>query len=511
MTSEALIAQAGQLLAQGRMREALGLIQDGRARAGHDARLAFAHGVLALEAGDPRQAICVLRESLALDPSRPEALIPFARALAPANKIVLLQRWAKLSPLDATPLIDLSHAYRDSGAPDQALVAAQAALTLDRQSVRAWSAYGAACHAQGQLDHAIQAFCTALALSPHDRSAWINLSLVHSENSHPAQALWSITRAHYLAPGLGDAEWGMGLNLWMMGHLPQAWTWFEGRLARPGMVRADIAAKPQWHGEDFAGRTLLLWAEQGQGDSLQFIRYYDQIKARGGRVIIEVQPSLKRLFQGQQHYDAVFARGEALEPFDLQLAMMSAPYVFQTDATHIPAPIPYLRAPGQFKLAGTAGLKVGLVWAGNPGNVTADRVRSAALSIYLPLLSIPGIHFYALQVGTRGGVGTLPPHDNLTDLAPALEDFSVTADALTQIDLLISTCTSVPHLAGAMGRPVWLVLNKSSDYRWGLNGATTAWYPSFRLYRQRVLRDWQQPIADIARDLEQWVKQIAGT
>jgi hypothetical protein len=277
------------------------------------------------------------------------------------------------------------------------------------------------------------------------------------------------------------------------------------------MVRPDIAAKPCWRGEDFAGRTLLLWAEQGQGDSLQFIRYYDQIKARGGRVIIEVQPSLKRLFQAQHHYDAVFARGDPLPPFDLQLAMMSAPFVFQTDAAHIPAPIPYLRAPGQFKLAHKPGLKVGLVWAGNPGNVTADRVRSASLSIYLPLLAIPGIHFYALQVGVRGGTGTIPPLDNLTDLAPELADFSVTADALAQIDLLITTCTSVPHLAGAMGRPVWLLLNKSSDYRWGLEGATTAWYPSFRLYRQQVLRDWRHPIAEIARDLERWVRQGPGS
>jgi tetratricopeptide (TPR) repeat protein len=511
MTSEALIAQAGQLLAQGRMHEALTLIQDARAHAIHDARLAFAHGVLSLEARDPRQAICVLRESLALDPSRPEALIPFARALAPANKIALLQRWAKLSPQDATPLIDLSHAYRDSDAPDQAREAAEAALKLDRQSVTACGALGAACHAGGQLDQAIQAFCTALSLAPFDRSAWINLSLAHSEYSNPAQALWSITRAHYLAPGLGDAEWGMGLHLWMIGRLPQAWTWFEGRLARPGMVRPDIAAKPCWRGEDFAGRTLLLWAEQGQGDSLQFIRYYDQIKARGGRVIIEVQPSLKRLFQAQHHYDAVFARGDPLPPFDLQLAMMSAPFVFQTDAAHIPAPIPYLRAPGQFKLAHKPGLKVGLVWAGNPGNVTADRVRSASLSIYLPLLAIPGIHFYALQVGVRGGTGTIPPLDNLTDLAPELADFSVTADALAQIDLLITTCTSVPHLAGAMGRPVWLLLNKSSDYRWGLEGATTAWYPSFRLYRQQVLRDWRHPIAEIARDLERWVRQGPGS
>jgi hypothetical protein len=360
------------------------------------------------------------------------------------------------------------------------------------------------------LDEALIAFCTALSLAPFDRSAWINLSLAQSENSDPARAWWSITRAHYLAPGLGDAEWGMGLHLWMMGHLPQAWTWFEGRLARPGMVRPSIAAKPTWRGENFVGRTLLLWAEQGQGDSLQFIRYYDQIKARGGRVIIEVQPSLKRLFQAQQHYDAVFAQGEALEPFDLQLAMMSAPFVFQTDAATIPAPIPYLRAPGQFKLVPRTGLKVGLVWAGNPGNVTADRVRSAELSIYLPLLSIPGIQFYALQVGARSGIGTIPPHDNLTDIGSELADFSVTADALAQMDLLISTCTSVPHLAGAMGRPVWLLLNKSSDYRWGLNGASTAWYPSFRLYRQQVLRDWQQPIAEITRDLERWVKQIAA-
>jgi hypothetical protein len=360
-------------------------------------------------------------------------------------------------------------------------------------------ALGVAYHAQGHLHQAQLALAKAATLGPAIRVNWINLSLVLTEAQLPHAANRCLMRAYHLAPGLGDVEWGIGLNLWLMGHLKSAWPWFEGRLLRPGIIPAHCRSKAQWRGENFSGRTLLLWAEQGHGDSLQFLRYYDTIKARGGRVIVQVQPALKRLMQLQNRYDAVYALGEAVEPFDLHLAMMSAPSIFQTDLETIPAPIPYLTAPDLYDLPKprqASVLKVGLVWAGNPGNVTADRVRSFDFETFGPVLACQGVQFYSLQVGR-----TAPLPDAVIDLAADLTDFAVTADALSQLDMLISSCTSVPHLAGALGKPVWLALNKASDYRWGQNGTTTPWYPNFKLYRQPVLRDWSQPMAQIAADL----------
>ena len=496
---QAILQTAANLAAQGQTQAAIAVIVRARAADPNSAQLAWAQGVLAQEARDPKQAIDAFRQAIALAPDVTQAYGPFAACLAPLGRIPLLQYWAQLMPHDPAPLVAQSHAWREAGRTIEAVDLASAALAIHAYAAEAWMALGVAHHAQGQLQQAQSALATALILAPAARVNWINLSLVLTESHMPQAANLCLIRAHHLAPGLGDAEWGIGLNLWLIGQLKAAWPWFEGRLLRPGIIPPHCRSIKQWRGENFAGQTLLLWAEQGHGDSLQFLRYYDMIKARGGRVIVQVQPALKRLCQLQNRYDAVYAQGEAVEPFDLQLAMMSAPSIFETSSDTIPAPIPYLTAPGLYDLpkprqAGM--LKVGLVWAGNPGNVTADRVRSFDIETYAPVMAVKGVQFYSLQVGRSG-----PLPDQVIDLAPDLTDFAVTAAALSQLDLLISSCTSVPHLAGALGRPVWLALNKASDYRWGQLGAATPWYPTFKLYRQEVLRDWSHPMARIAEDL----------
>jgi tetratricopeptide (TPR) repeat protein len=496
---QAIIQAAAQLAAQGQTQAAISVIVQARAGNPHSAQLAWAQGVLAQEARDPKQAIDAFRQAIALAPDLAQAYGPFAACLAPLGRIRLLAHWAQLMPLDPAPLLAQSHAWREAGRAMDAVELAKAALAINANAADAWMALGVAYHAQGQLTAAQTALAKALSLAPAARVNWINLSLVLTEAQLPQAANLCLMRAYHLAPGLGDAEWGIGLNLWLMGQLPSAWVWFEGRLLRPGIVPAHCRSIAQWRGEDFAQRNLLLWAEQGHGDSLQFLRYYDVVKARGGRVIVQVQPALKRLYQLQNRYDGVYAHGEAVESFDLHLAMMSAPWIFQTKLETIPAPIPYLTAPGLYELPKPRQggvLKVGLVWAGNPGNVTADRVRSFDLETYAPILACQGVQFYSLQVGR-----SLPLPDQVIDLAPDLTDFAVTADALSQLDLLISSCTSVPHLAGALGKPVWLALNKASDYRWGQTGTTTPWYPTFKLYRQEVLRDWSHPMTQIAEDL----------
>jgi Flp pilus assembly protein TadD len=494
-----IIQTAAQLAAKGQTQTAISVIVQARLQNPYSAQLAWAQGILAQEARDPKQAINAFRQAIALAPEMTQAYGPFAACLAPLGRMALLQHWARLMPHDPAPLLAQSHAWRDSGQAREAVDLAFSALLLNAQSPEAWMALGVAHHALGQLQKAQNALAKALVLSPASRVNWINLSLILTEAQMPALANLCLMRAYHLVPGMGDAEWGIGLNLWLMEQLESAWPWFEGRLLRPGIVPAHCRTAAPWRGENFAGKTLLLWAEQGHGDSLQFLRYYDLIKARGGRVIVQVQPALKRLMQYQNRYDAVYAHGEAVEAFDLHLAMMSAPSIFNTTFETIPASIPYLTAPGLYHLPKPRQadqLKVGLVWAGNPGNVTADRVRSFDIETYGPVLKCAGVQFYSLQVGR-----TAPLPEKVIDLAPDLTDFAVTADALSELDFLISSCTSVPHLAGALGKPVWLALNKASDYRWGQNGATTPWYPTFKLYRQEILRDWSQPMAQIAADL----------
>jgi tetratricopeptide (TPR) repeat protein len=494
--SDGLLAQAGQLLAQGHAALAAKLIADARITNSQSARLAFAEGVIARERGDLVLAITCLREAMALDPTAADPYLPFAQSLAAPGRINLLTRWGRLSPHDPQPLIRLSHSWREMGKSALAISAAQEAILRQPQAADGHMALGVAQHATGDLAQACDSLCAALALAPDHFSATINLALALFEFRGPKTALYAVERALALNPNSGDAAWTKGMYLLALGDFEPGWRWYEGRLNRPGIMRSEIANRPIWRGEDFAGQTLLLWAEQGQGDSLQFIRFYDQIKARGGRVIVEVQPSLKALFEGQQRFDRVIARGEATGAFDLHLPMMSAAHIFKVQPETL-AQSPYLRITYSSgidltSLAQRHARKIGLVWAGNPGNATIDRVRSMELAALAPLLDLTDTVFFSLQLG---GHDQLP--GGVIDLAPQLVNFAATADVLGQLDLVISVDTSVVHLAGALGLPCFVLLPAASDWRWQQARPDSPLYPSLKLFRQDRLGDWSGPIARI--------------
>jgi tetratricopeptide (TPR) repeat protein len=294
----------------------------------------------------------------------------------------------------------------------------------------------------------------------------------------------------------------------LFGNLRQGWERFEARLKVPSSLRPQRSfAQPTWNGEPFTGKTLLVWAEQGLGDTFMFVRYLPLVKALGGRVLLETQPALTAVAATCKGVDLVISKGVALPPFDLQISLMSLPWVFQTDLDSIPADVPYLGVPKTVahrqelleKLgAGQGGPRIGLVWAGGSSHAR-DLERSLSGAALAPLAALSGVSWFSLQVGRQD----IPPLPGLVSLEPLLQSFSDTALALDSMDLLITVDTSVAHLAGAMGIPTLLLLARQPDYRWMLDRLDSPWYPTLRLYRQPAYGDWGGVIQQVITDLTQ--------
>ena len=256
--------------------------------------------------------------------------------------------------------------------------------------------------------------------------------------------------------------------------------------------------QPQWDGSDLSGHTILLHTEQGFGDALQFIRYLPLVTQRGGRIIIQCQAELQRLFQIMAGDCPVMARGQPLPAFDVHCPLLSLPRVFGTTLGTIPRQVPYLHAAHAMvenwreRLAVDAGsLNVGLAWAGHPA-FKGDRLRSPRhLSLLAPLVKIRKARFVSLQKGEASNQTRNPPEGmNLVDWTEELKDFADTAALIANLDLVISSDTAVVHLAGAMGKPVWVLLPFAPDWRWLLEREDSPWYPTMRLFRQPAIGDW---------------------
>ncbi|MBS0325338.1 MAG: hypothetical protein JSS46_02180, partial [Proteobacteria bacterium] len=272
---------------------------------------------------------------------------------------------------------------------------------------------------------------------------------------------------------------------------------------------------PMWAGQSLAGRTVLLRCEQGVGDVVQFIRYAPLVKALGATVLLELRPGLGALANAFPGVDAAFTQGAPLPTFDYWIGLLDLPRVFETTLNTIPAATPYLRADPRRvehwreRLASYDGLKVGLVWAGDPRH-PHDRERSIPLNAFAPLIRIAGVHFFSLQKGSAAAALTSAPFGRpIVDLGNSLDDYADTAAAIDTLDLIVTVDTSVAHLGGALGRPVWTLLAKPAEWRWLEEGNATPWYPTMRLFRQGNPGDWGPVIECVSAALAS-VRDAAG-
>jgi len=394
------------------------------------------------------------------------------------------------------------------GRHKEALADFDRALAIQPDIVEALTSRGNALHGLDRHEDAVASFDRALALQPAHVDAHYNRGIVlHGLNRH-AEAVASYQRALALQPNHADAHWNEALSRLALGDFAEGWKKFEWRwwtsdCRTPGLK----FPQPLWRGEPIDGRSILLYAEQGLGDTIQFVRYVPMVAERGAKVVLAVHSELKELLSSVAGAAAVFGENEPLPGTEFQCPLLSLPLAFGTTMETTPAKVPYLSANDaavaqwRERLPQTAALRVGLVWSGNP-TFKYDRRRSPQLSQVSPLLATRGVVFYSLNPGIgESDVAALAAHPNVVHLGSQFRNFSDTAAVISFVDLVISSDTAVAHLAGAIGRPAWIMLHDSPDWRWALDRERSSWYPSARLFRQERAGDWAGVVARMQNEL----------
>jgi tetratricopeptide (TPR) repeat protein len=496
-----------------------------------------------LAAADYPGAIDPLRRVLNLTPDSPPAhgnlaLALWRNKLAPQAEIHC-RRALALNPNYVAAHRILAELLRERNAPD-ALAGYDRLLELDPDSFMAHNNRGLLLSKLGRRREADASFARALELKPgnphvrfnqlmmrpdgaaaearecclraleerpDDPDIMTNLAIVLQFSGRYDEAKAQYERVLSIAPDHLSAQFNRSLLLLLQGEYATGWTAYESRW-RLLEVKKPPFPQPQWQGEDLHGKTILLNAEQGFGDTIQALRYIPAVAARGARIALRLDRPVVRLaasLPGNLIITPTKARPPA---FDVWCPLLSLPRILRTRIESIPADVPYLGVrPGivarwRQRLSHMAGLKVGLVWAGSPNHVNDFR-RSIDLERLKPMLDVAGASFVALQVGARAhDVAKLPP-GTMTDVSAALTDFAETAGAIVNLDLVIAVDTAVVHVAGALAKPAWVMLPFSPDWRWLLDRTDSPWYPTLRLYRQPAPADWDSVIARAAADLRE--------
>jgi len=468
------------------------------------------------EAGRRQEAIQFYRQVLDCQPHNLEALNNLAIALKQEKQfteaIALLRQALTIEPNAPYLHNNLANILWQENQLEAAKAHYQQALTANPNYADAWYGLGNVFASLGELDRAINSYQQALSRNPNYPETYNNLGNVLQAQGKLKEALDCYKKTLELNPNHPGARWNQGFTLLLAGDLQRGFTEYEWRWQmRGGNFRSPRNfPQPLWDGSDILGKRILLHCEQGFGDTIQFVRYVDLVKQRVGefgRVILECPKPLFRLCESLLRLDQLILEGHALPEFDVYAPLMSLPRILGTTLATIPADIPYLYAediPTSFYLfkkeaaVREVPLKIGIVWAGNPF-YPGDRSRYRACSPqhFLQLLdykiaaNLP-IQLYSLQKEVTEAELPLLSANNIRDIGSKLKDFADTANAIAPLDLVISVDTAVAHLAGAMGKPVWVLLPFAPDWRWMLNRVDSPWYPSImRLFRQPKPGDWE--------------------
>ena len=360
----------------------------------------------------------------------------------------------------------------------------------------------------GDLDGAEQSLRRELEINPNCADAAVNLGVVLQEKHRVGEAIACYRQAIELNPHHPVLHWNFAIASLLAGNYETGWNeyewrWQVKRKAKPKFVQ------PEWDGKALDGRRILLYAEQGFGDTLMFVRYGLMVAGAGGQVMVECQPPLKRLLGAMPELERVVGQGEPLPGFEVQAPLMSLPRILGRRVETEYRWQPYLRAPEAVRVGLPVyprALRVGVVWASNPQHpVFAD--KSLPLARWEPIIGVEGVEFFSLQVDADPeALDYMRGRPRLHRLAEPLRDFAETAAVIAQLDLVISVDTAVAHLAGGMGQAVWVLLSHGADWRWLLKRSDSPWYPTMRLFRQPARGDWDSVTGEVARHLKALVE-----
>ncbi|HMA51626.1 MAG TPA: tetratricopeptide repeat protein, partial [Magnetospirillaceae bacterium] len=407
-----------------------------------------------------------------------------------------------------------ARSFKDRARPEGAEASYRRVAALRPAASMGWVNLGDVLKELGRTEEALACTERAVIADPTSAAGWNNRGHLFQGQGRLTLAEAALRRALRLQPGYAAAHLNLGMTLLQAGRFEEGWRHYEWwRATAPLLAGWRPPPEKRWSGQDLKGKTLLLSGEQGLGDVLQFSRYASVFADLGARVLLQVHPPLVRLLASLPGAALTLPMGEAPPEFDYHLPMMSAPAALGTRLETIPAKIPYLTADPELaerwrgRLSGLSGLKVGLVWGGNPRDQDpaarlVDRRRSMALSEFSPLLAISGISFVSLQKGVPAAqVASLPLDLRPFDAMEEVEDFADTAALIANLDLVISVDTSVAHLAGALGKPVWILSRFDGCWRWLQDRDDSPWYPTARLFRQRSPGDWAEVVARVREAL----------
>ena len=515
----------------------------------HEARFLLGNALLTL--GFPEKAISHYQFLIRLDNRRTDTLNNLGVALQQIGKLQeaedVLRRVLCINE-SAKAYFNLGNLLCHAKKADEAQEAYRSALTLDPDNTEVLNNLGTLFYTQGKHEDAAWCYRQATLRKPDFLIAHLNLGNVFREGGKSREAIGAYRRVLALDPFHASAHLFQGMELFALGQLAGAiasyrkslslepdnaaahnnlgialllqgnyvegWKEYESRL-QCGGAGVPTLVEPIWRGEEKPGKTLLIMAEQGAGDTLQFIRYVGLIRSKFRRVTVACQKGLGRLLEESGVADTVeeYDSSDPMTPdYDACTVLMSLPLLSGNLLPYTP-PLPYLKAKAtrvnewQKRLVEVAGKRVGITWSGNPDHFN-DANRSCPLRLLVPLSEIHGISLVSLQTGKEGecpAVSTLA-HTVL----PFLTDYAETAAAIQNLDLVITVDTSVAHLAGALGKPVWLLLPFLPDWRWGLGGDCTPWYPTMRLFRQPRPGDWRTVMAKVRAELDHYARQKAA-
>ena len=396
----------------------------------------------------------------------------------------------------------------------------QQAIEYCPESSRTFNNLGNAYRELDLLDEAIKSLEKAIELDPNYAEAFSNLGWTLFRLQEYQQSKEYFKKAIKINPSLSPAVFNLSLCQLTLGEFEEGWINYEERMKQPlYQKKIDPLNKPQWDGsQELDGKAIYIHAEQGLGDTIQFCRYIKLLAARGAKVLFEPQVQLKRLLKNIDGVSQLLESGQVIPPYDYHCPLMSLPLAFKTNQDTIPNDVPYIfseeskKIYWKEKLAAISGLKVGLVWSGgfrpnNPELWGVNQRRNMSFEL-ISQLNTEGIEFFSLQKG-EGAEAELKKYkdklwqsDNLHNFADELHDFSDTAALIEQLDLVISVDTSTAHLAGAMGKPVWILNRFDGCWRWLSNGDESEWYPTAKLYRQKKNGRWDEVIEKIKNDLK---------
>lgn len=478
---------------------------------------AFSNRGIVLQAlGRFAEALASYDQAVGLDPAyaaaynnRGNALQDLKRydeAVASYDKAVAL----KLDYSEA--LNNRGNALRAAKRFDEALESCDKAISLNPDYAEAFNSRGLTLYELGRTDEALASYDKAISLRPNYADAFVNRGRPLFDSKRFEDALACSAKALAFKPGYANAiNFRSDIEL-LLGSFAEGWANHEWRWKVPECSsRKPPLAAPEWWGEDLKGRSIFVYMEQGLGDTIQFARYLPLLVKRGAKVTFSASRNLQRLLRPLcKGIEAVSAIKTSRE-FDFQCALMSLPLHFRTDISSIPADVPYLHAEEglatQWKdRLGSDGFKIGIVWQGNPSGII-DRGRSFPLREFFPLARTKGVRLISLQKNHGlDQLGELPPDIKIETLGNDFDSgpdaFIDTAAVMSQLDLVISSDTSIAHLAGALGRPLWIALKYVPDWRWLLDRDDSPWYPTARLFRQERAGDWSGVFSQMERELK---------